>query len=363
MPRNKVAWRRMVFVILIIASLALLTLSLRETDSGPVYAIQQAGAGLLSPLQSWGATVAKPFQDGYEWIRTLWSAHEEAERLARQLQELQGEAIKLREQAEENARLKGLLDLRDKGTFPEGTDFMVARVIGKSPTRWEAWIQIDKGTADGVRVGQPVVGATPMAADSLSGKGLVGKVISATGHTAQVLLITDSQSSVAAKIQGPRAEGIVEGSISGALVMDFVDRDIIVEPKLVVVTSGYGGIFPPGIPIGIVANVGEEDVNIYKEIEIRSFVDFRILEEVMVLRVPSTDLTAETGSSAGSSSTGSSWVESSSTASSTTLSTAVGPVSSPGPDSIPIPGGVFAPTLPSGSAVGTTTTTAASTGQ
>jgi rod shape-determining protein MreC len=286
MTRNEVAWRRLVFVFLIIASLAILTVSFRETESGPVHAVQQAGLGLLSPLQSWGARAAEPFQDGYRWIRTLWSAHREAERLAAELQALQGEAVKLKEQAEENQRLKSLLDLRDKGTFPEGTDFEVARVTGKSPTRWQAWIQIDKGSADGIRVDQPVVGATPLAGESLAGKGLVGKVIAVTAHSAQVQLITDSESSVAAKIQESRAEGIVEGSVSGTLTMDFVDRDIAVELKRVVVTSGFGGIYPPAIPIGVVADVGEEDVNIYKEIEIQAFVDFRVLEEVMVLILP-----------------------------------------------------------------------------
>jgi rod shape-determining protein MreC len=287
LARNEVVWRRLVFVVLIIASLAILTVSFRESESGPVHAIQQAGLGILSPLQSWGARAAQPFQDGYTWIRTLWSAHDEAQRLAAELQALQGEAMKLKEQAEENARLKSLLDLRDKGTYPEGTDFEVARVTGKSPTRWEAWVQIDKGSADGIKVDQPVVGATPTAGETLAGKGLVGKVIAVTPHSAQVQLITDSASSVAAKIQGPRAEGIVEGSVSGTLTMDFVDRDIPdVEPKLVVVTSGFGGIYPAAIPIGVVADVGEEDVNIYKEIEVQAFIDFRVLEEVMVLILP-----------------------------------------------------------------------------
>jgi rod shape-determining protein MreC len=286
MTRNEVVWRRLVFVFLIIASLAILTVSFRETESGPVHAVQQAGLSILSPLQSWGARAAEPFQDGYRWIRTLWSAHSEAERLAAELEALQGEAVKLKEQAEENQRLKSLLDLRDKGTFPEGTDFEVARVVGKSPTRWQAWVEIDKGSVDGIKVDQPVVGATPMAGESLAGKGLVGKVIAVTAHSAQVQLITDSESSVAAKIQESRAEGIVEGSVSGTLTMDFVDRDIAVEPKRVVVTSGYGGVYPPAIPIGVVADVGEEDVNIYKEIEVQAFVDFRVLEEVMVLILP-----------------------------------------------------------------------------
>jgi rod shape-determining protein MreC len=286
MPRNKVAWRRFVFVVLIIASLAVLTVSFRETKSGPVHAVQQSAAGLLAPLQSWGARVAEPFQDGYDWVRTLWSAHKDAERLAEQVQTLQGEIVKLQEQGEENQRLKSLLDFQEKGTFPDGTGFLVARVIVKSPTRWQARIQIDKGSDDGVRVDQAVVGATPLAGQTLAGKGLVGRVIEVTPRSAIVLLITDSESSVAAKIQGSRAEGIVEGSISGKLIMDYVDRDISVDPKLVVVTSGFGGVYPADIPIGIVANVGEEDVDIYKEIEVQPFVDFRVLEEVMVLLVP-----------------------------------------------------------------------------
>jgi rod shape-determining protein MreC len=248
MPRNKVAWRRFVFVVLIIASLAVLTVSFRETESGPVHAVQQATAGLLAPLQSWGARVAQPFQDGYDWVRTLWSAHKDAERLAEQVQILQGEIVRLQEQGEENQRLKSLLDFQEKGTFPDGTDFLVARVIVKSPTRWQARIQIDKGSDDGVQVDQAVVGATPLAGQTLAGQGLVGKVIEVTRRSAVVLLITDSESSVAAKIQGSRGEGIVEGSVSGKLIMDYVDRDISVDPKLVVVTSGVRRGVPGGHP-------------------------------------------------------------------------------------------------------------------
>lgn len=286
MPRNKVAWRRATLVVLIMVCLALLTVSFRETTSGPVYSIRQAGVSVMAPLESWGAAVAKPFQDGYTWVRTLWSAHKQVDQLSTQLQQLQGEAVKLREQAEENVRLKALLDFRDKGTFPEGTQFVVSKVILKSQNQWESWGEIDKGSADGLKVDQAVVGATPNSTNSLSGKGLVGKVVSVTAHSAQVQFITDANSSVAARIQGSRAEGIVEGSVTGDLIMDYVDRDLKVDPKLIIVTSGYGGIYPAGIPIGIVSSVGEGDVNIYKNIDVEAFVDFRVLEEVMVLITP-----------------------------------------------------------------------------
>ena len=208
MPRNKVAWRRLVFVVLIIASLAVLTVSFRETESGPVHSVQQATAGLLAPLQSWGARVAQPFQDGYDWVTTLWSAHKDAERLAAQVQELQGEVVKLQEQAEENQRLKGLLDFRDKGTFPTGTSFLVARVTGKVAHALAGVGRDRQGLRRRAR-GGPGRGRRDPAGrrDRLPARGWWARSIEVTAHSAKVQLITDSESSVAAKIQGrgPRA--------------------------------------------------------------------------------------------------------------------------------------------------------------
>jgi rod shape-determining protein MreC len=271
-------------------------------------------------MQSWGDRIAQPFQDGYHWLTTIWSAHQDAERLAEQVQVLQGEVIKLQEQGEENERLKSLLDLKDKGTFPAGTDFIVARVVAKSPTKWQAWVEIDKGSDDGLKVDMAVVGSTPVAGEALAGKGLVGQIVAVTPHSSRVQLITDSQSSVGSKIQGSRAEGVVEGSVSGRVIMDYVDRDISVDPKLVVVTSGYGGVYPPDIPIGVVINVGEEDVNSYKAIEVQPFLDFRVLEEVMVLIVPDTSGTAGTGSATATTGFGSTPTTTGSGSASTTTS-------------------------------------------
>jgi rod shape-determining protein MreC len=249
-----------------------------------VHAVRQAFASLLSPLQSAGAKVAEPFQDGYKWFTSLWTANKRANELEAQKDTLQGMVTQLLDQKQENERLRALLKLQTID-YPEGIEFRVAKVIGKSPTQWEAWVFINKGTADGLKVGQPVVGATPRVGEALVGKGLVGKIVEVAQHTAKVQLITDSQSAVSAKILSSRAQGILHGSMEGKLTMDYVDRDLVVDPKLVVVASGFGGVYPAGVPIGLVSSVGEETINIYKEIEVQSFVDFRVLEEVMVLLV------------------------------------------------------------------------------
>lgn len=291
MARNVVLKRRLVLAALVVVSLGLLTVFFREPATGTLHSVQQDGLDVLSPVQSLATRAVEPFQDGYRWLEESLDAKSENESLRAELERLRGELVLMEETRRENEELSGLLDIRDAGIFPEGCTFVVARVIGRSPTKWQEWVLIDKGSLDGVSLNQAVVGATIPEDPSLSGKGLVGKVIAVGAHSAQVQLVTDSGSSVAAVVQGTGARGIVEGQVSGTLLMDFVERDQQVEPKRIVVTSGFGQIFPRGIPIGVVENVGEVDVNIYKQIEVRSFVDFRRLRQVMVVTNPAAEQT------------------------------------------------------------------------
>jgi rod shape-determining protein MreC len=286
MQRKAAFRRRVLFAVLIVASLVLLTVFVREPATGLLHSVQNDGSDTLSPIQSFVNRAVQPFRDGYRWAGDVLSANSRNDRLQEENEELRGQLVLLSEAAAENQRLKELLDFRDADIFPAGSSFQVARVINKSPTKWEAWVQIDKGSDDGVTLNQPVVGATLSADKSLSGKGLVGKVIGVGKNNARVQLIVDQSSNVAAVIQGSRAEGIIGGSLSGRLVMDYVERDQPVEEKLIVTTSGFGQIFPKGIPIGVVQSVGEIDVNIYKQIEVQPFVDFDSLEEVMVITTP-----------------------------------------------------------------------------
>jgi rod shape-determining protein MreC len=286
MLRNPAVRRRVTFAALTLISLTLLTVFFREPASGALHSVQRGGLGFLSPVQSLATKAVDPFKNGFRWTKDVLAAKRENTRMAAELESLRGEVLGLREAGRENDRLKQLLDFRDAGIFPKGATFVVARVIGRSPTRWQEWVEIDKGSADGLALNQPVVGATVPADKSLSGKGLVGKIVAIAAHAAQVQLLIDPESSAAARVQESGAEGIVVWSDPGKLIMDFVARDQPVAPKQVVITSGMGGIFPKGIPIGVVESVGEEDVNIYKQIEVRPFVDFRGIEEVMVITNP-----------------------------------------------------------------------------
>lgn len=286
MLRDPDVRRRLLFGALIVISLVLLTAFFREPATGALHGLQRGTLGYLTPLQSTATRAIEPFHEGYRWAGDLLEAHSRNESLQTELEGLRGRVVQLEEADQENRRLKELLDFREAAIFPAGSEFVVARVIGRSPTRWQEWVHIDKGSADGLRLNQPVVGATNATGDSLSGKGLVGKVVGVSENAAQIQLITDPESSVAALIQQSRARGIVVVPEAGRLVMDYVERDQRVEAKQIVETSGFGEVYPKGIPVGVVQTVGEEDVNVYKQIEIRTFVDFGVLEEVMVVISP-----------------------------------------------------------------------------
>jgi rod shape-determining protein MreC len=286
MLRNPAVRRRIVFAALTLISLVLLTVFFREPASGALHSVQRGGLGFLSPVQSIATKAVDPFKNGYRWTKELLAANSKNKELTAQLEIMRGEVLSLRQAQIENDRLKQLLDFRNAKIFPSGATFVVASVIGRSPTRWQEWVEIDKGSDDGLALNQPVVGATVPTDKSLSGKGLVGKIVAISSHAAQVQLLIDPESSAAAVVQDSGAEGIVVWSDPGKLIMDMVARDQAVTVKQVVVTSGMGGIFPRGIPIGVVESVGEEDVNIFKQIEVRPFVDFHALDEVMVITNP-----------------------------------------------------------------------------
>lgn len=200
--------------------------------------------------------------------------------LARENEELKAEVARLRAQVAElneyrleNERLKRMLQYRDTG--PGGGKAVVARVIARDPGNWFGTVTVDRGSADGVRRDLTVV--TP--------DGLVGRVVAVRTHSSDVLLITDPRSSVGGLIQETRIPGVVEGLAGGygLLRMLYIAKDAPVEIGQTVVTSGLGGIFPKGIPVGSVAEVRPEGGGLFQVVAVRPFAQLDRLEEVAVL--------------------------------------------------------------------------------
>ncbi len=274
MNRKRALRRRAVAALLLLLSVGMLTLFFRESANGVVHHAQDVGMSVVRPLQAGAARATKPFRDAWNWFGDLFHAKAENQRLRKEVAQLsQGVAAGLATQAE-NQQLRGMLHYTRDKIFPTSMRFATARVIARSTSAWYSTVTIDVGSSSGVKLYDPVI----------NDLGLVGRITDVTSNAAQVQLITDQQSFVDAAVQKGGAQGVLAGSVTGDLTLQYVDKSEKVQVGSYVLTSGIkGSIFVRGIPIGVVTQVGQQDVELYQSISVQPFVDFHRLDLVMVV--------------------------------------------------------------------------------
>jgi rod shape-determining protein MreC len=152
-----------------------------------------------------------------------------------------------------------------------------ARVIGRDPANWWRSCQIDLGSMDGISTNLAVV----------TTDGLVGRIDQVGRHRSRVLLLGDPNCKVSALIEKSRAAGIL-GVSSGALLdqnildISYLSQQAQIEPGQRVVTSGLGGVFPPGLAIGEIADTRSVSYGLYREARVKLFANLKQLEIVWV---------------------------------------------------------------------------------
>jgi rod shape-determining protein MreC len=180
----------------------------------------------------------------------------------------------LKEIEAENVRLRSLLQFRDANpSFTYKGGQVVGRIVANEPTSIVKSILIDIGSSNGIEPGMPVV----------TERGLVGRVTDVYRNAARVLLITDSSSNVNTMLQNTRLRGILRGRAGQLPIMDYLPQDQQILVGDIVVTSGEGGSFPVGIPVGQVVEVEQNDVEMFQRAAVRTTVDFDTLETVLVV--------------------------------------------------------------------------------
>jgi rod shape-determining protein MreC len=254
-------------VIMVLAALVLYSENLRE-DEERTNLFEKIVLQITAPLQTGVAAVCESFSDW--WGHYVWLVDAESEnvRLLAENRQLTAELSQLKEVRLTNERLRKLLVFREQ----QALKALPAQVIAEDATSWFRTVMIDKGNADGVQEGMPVVVA----------EGVAGRVIRVVAHQSRVLLITDASSAVAALVQRTRSRGICRGTGDG-LNFDFALREKDIEVGDLVITSGNGGVFPKGLPVGRVVRVEREEYGLFQAIEVAPTVDFSRLEEVLVL--------------------------------------------------------------------------------
>ncbi len=211
-----------------------------------------------------------------DWARALWrrpSLVEENEALRREVERLKAQLAAQTDARERLQELELVLDLRSRLE----NQIVAAKVIASHQTPHSKVISIDKGEEDGLREGMTVL--TPQGS-------LLGRVKQVLPHHSWVLLITDPRSAVNVAVQTSPQDstmGIVLGQAQGLPTIDMVPQDTPIERGQLVVTSGLGGRFPPGILVGTVKAVERRPQDVFAKAWLEPAAQMNNLHTVAVL--------------------------------------------------------------------------------
>lgn len=256
-------------IVLSVISLALFVLGVREGDSGLLHGVRGVFQTVATPARVVGSVVASPVSGISNVVGNLTADSQTLSDLKAENDDLKAQVARLTEYEDEANTLTDLLQLRNQYNL----DSTAARVIARSTDSWSSTITIDKGTTSGIQTGMPVMTST----------GVVGQVSECGPTTATVRIITDESSGVSAKVQSSGAQGQLQGSADGTLHLNLIRTDQQVSTGDSVVTSGLGGVYPKGLPVGTVSNVTKCSGSLYYDITVEPLASVGSLEEVLVV--------------------------------------------------------------------------------
>ncbi|MEQ1888321.1 MAG: rod shape-determining protein MreC [Alphaproteobacteria bacterium] len=258
--------QRLSFVILLCAALILLLAGRAKNEQ--IEEFRAAMSDFTAPLLEFSSRPVQILRSSFEEVDQYFNTVEENQDLRKRLEHLQtwhSLALKLQD---ENKEFRSLLNAQD---LPE-SPYVSARVIGDLGSPFVHTVLINAGKKRGVTKDMPVVGAD----------GLIGRVVSSGNQVARVLLLSDLNSRVPVRLEISGYQSVLAGDnqIHPQLLYVPVNANVKVGDRLV--TSGHGGVFPPGIPVGTVSsvNIGASET----EIRVQTFSDEHRLSFVRVLQ-------------------------------------------------------------------------------
>jgi rod shape-determining protein MreC len=279
---------RLLVVGLVAASLAIITLDYRQGDAGPLASMGRAAQTFMAPMQKAVTSATRPVGEFFSGLAHLPSMARENQDLKEQVATLQTQVSGDVQRQAELQRLYDLLGLQtslDPAAVP-------AVVIANGLSNFDYSITIDKGSNDGVKVGQPVV------TGSAESPRLVGQVVSVTPISSDVQLLIDRNFNVAGGLATSGETGLVTGQGDQDLTMSDIPNGTKFpesQPEYVFTITydigGQHGRYPPNILIGEVSSVHEGSNSLDTDVSVRPAVDFSALEFVLVLQSPIGDTT------------------------------------------------------------------------
>jgi rod shape-determining protein MreC len=272
-----------VFVILVIISTLLLLVSSRDF----IFGVKNAGLSVFSGIRGGIYELSSFVSRSVLSIKELTNLRKEHADLLKQLDRFEELERSNAEIYQENMRLKEQLDFSKTLRYRR----IPAQISGRDPNNLFSALVVNKGSYSGVSNNMTVV------AWQNGTQALVGKVIQTGVLESLVMPVFDINSLVSCRFSVSRFEGIVEGqgSSESSLIMRFVPRRARDEMNIgdIVVTSGMGGIYPPGINLGRVSSINILEYETTLEIEVIPMIDFSRLEYVFVIEAENPDALKE----------------------------------------------------------------------
>jgi rod shape-determining protein MreC len=257
----KAAMARFAFLSLVAAAFALMLLGKAE-----IVVVERARTALLDLLAPVFDVLSRPTEAVSSTITEagqILRVYEENRVLREQVARLERWQEAARRLDGENQALRSLLN------FPADpqTRSITGRVIGDSGGSFVRTILVGVGSEQGVAKGQAAV----------TGEGLVGRVTEVGEHSARILLITDLNSRIPVMVESSRIRAVLAGDNTARPRLLYLSPEARLSPGDRIVTSGHGGALPAGLPIGVVAEIGEHGV------QVQPYVDWARLDFVRLL--------------------------------------------------------------------------------
>jgi len=259
-----------IIVLIIIAGLVFLA-SVTAMNRDDISGIESAGRDVLTPVKTAGNSLFEKLAALGNSVTSPKNLQEENEILKEQIALLQLELDALEEASAENTYLREMLGLAEEISEWEP---VATNVIARSSSAWYQTVTIKGGKNKGFAKDMPVITVD----------GLVGRILSVSQYSSEVLLITDRESAVGSVLRVSKTPGVVEGDgASGKVYMIHIPADTYVAKDQVVVTSSLSGVFPGGLRIGYVVQVEPDSGQLTQKATIEPYVDIESLDNVFVL--------------------------------------------------------------------------------
>jgi len=261
MPVKAMA-QRFAFLLLVGAATGILILG--KADVALMERLRTNVADFLAPVLTALGQPVRATEAVIQNARELLNLREENARLREENARLLSWQDIARRFEQDNARFRQLLHI----TSDPVSTFISARVVGDSGSAFVRTMLLNAGARDGLQKGQAALGA----------EGLAGRIIEVGQRSSRLLLLTDLNSRIPIMLENSRYRGILAGDNSDQPRIDYLPANAQVSPGDRVITSGSGGLFPSGLPIGVVASVSDG------AIRVQPLVDWHSLEIVSAVR-------------------------------------------------------------------------------